>query len=74
MATRVLRIELTVTGIDTAERMQALTEALRAAGRDLHARATLICGDTTPPQVELSGEDLTDGRQEISIAEDTRGQ
>ena len=71
MPSKILRIEMTVEGIDSQERMVALTEALRAAGRQLHAAATLICPDSTPPKIELSGEDLMDGRQDISIGEET---
>ena len=69
MATKTLYIELQVTGIDSEERMQALTEALRGAGRQLHAAATLICADLPAPVVTLSAEDMVDGRTEISTEE-----
>jgi hypothetical protein len=67
MATKAFHIELKVTGIDTADRMQALTEALQRAGRQLHSDAVLICGDTTVPKIELYGEDLNDGKTDIPI-------
>jgi len=67
MANKVLRIELRVEGIDSKERMDALTEALREAGRQLHAAATLICGDGSSPHIELSGEDLVEGTTEIKL-------
>lgn len=70
MATKALFIELRVSGIDSTERMQALTEALRNAGRQLHAAATLICPDNVPPQVELYGEDLAEGRTTITMGDD----
>jgi hypothetical protein len=70
MATKKLRIELTVAAVDSDERMRAITEALRRAGRQLHAEAMLICGDGAPPKVELSGEDLVDGTHDIPMQED----
>ena len=67
MATSKFRIEMEVSGIDSQERMNALIEALQMAGRQLHAQAMLICGDATPPKVELSGEDLIEGTKEIPL-------
>jgi len=67
MANKVFRIEMRVGGVDSKERMDALTEALRNAGRQLHAAATLICGDSSPPEIELSGEDLSEGTTEIKL-------
>jgi hypothetical protein len=67
MATKAFHIEVRVSGIDSAERMQAMVEAVQAAGRQLHAAATLICGDTTPPEIMLYGEDLSEGKTDIKL-------
>lgn len=69
MATKAFHIELRVSGVDSADRMQALTEALQAAGRQLHAAATLICSDAAPPEIMLYGEDFVEGKQDIPIGE-----
>jgi len=69
MATKVFHIELKVQGVDSPERMDAITHALREAGRQLIASAVLICGDGPAPEIELSGEDFVEGRTDISIME-----
>lgn len=70
MATKIFHIELKVHAVDSLDRMTALTDALREAGRQLHASAVLICGDGPPPEIELSGEDFLDGRVVIPTQED----
>jgi hypothetical protein len=67
MATKAFHIEVRVSGVDSKERMEALIEAVQAAGRQLHAAATLICGDATPPEIMLYGEDLREGKTDIKL-------
>jgi hypothetical protein len=67
MATKAFHIEVRVQGVDSADRMQALIEAVQAAGRQLHAAATLICGDHAPPEIMLYGEDFVEGRTDIKL-------
>jgi len=69
MAIKAFHIELRVSGIDSAERMKAITEALQVAGRQLHASAMLIAGDNPPPEIMLYGEDFVEGRTDISTKE-----
>lgn len=65
MATKAFHIELRVAAVDSQERMQAITEALQRAGRQLHADVMLIVGDQAPPEIMLYGEDFVEGKQEI---------
>ena len=67
MAIKAFHVELRVANVDTPERMKAVREALQIAGRTLHAKAMLICGDTPPPEVILYGEDLASGRDDIKL-------
>jgi hypothetical protein len=67
MATKAFHIEVQVSGVDSADRMQAMVEAVQAAGRQLHAAATLICGDATPPKIMLYGEDFVEGKTDIKL-------
>lgn len=69
MAIKAFHIELRVTGIDSHERMKAITEALQEAGRQLHAAAMLIAGDNPPPEIMLYGEDFIEGRTDIPTQE-----
>jgi hypothetical protein len=70
MATKTFHVELRVANIDTPERMLAVRQALQNVGRSLHAKVMLICGDDPEPEILLYGEDLTTGRDDISIQPD----
>jgi hypothetical protein len=67
MATKRFHIELEIVGIDSNDRMQAIVEAVQEAGRQLHAAATLICGDASPPKIMLYGEDFSEGKTDIKL-------
>lgn len=67
MASKAFHIELRVSNIDDKERLLAIRRSLQQAGRDLHAAAKLICGDSCDPEIILFGEDFADGKADIEL-------
>ena len=63
-------IELEVDNVDSKERLDAVTEALRIAGRQLFTSTMLIVGDNPKPLITLWGEDFDDGRTDLKLGED----
>jgi len=70
MAAKTFHLELRVYNVETEEHMDALKHALKSAGRGLHAKAMLICGNEPEPEIKLFGQDFAKGKSPILLAED----
>jgi hypothetical protein len=70
MATKVFHIEVTVSNVDTPERMNACIRAFKGLGQQAFAKMVLIVGENPGPDIMVYMEDFTNGRQEIDQIED----
>lgn len=72
MATKTFHIEVVVSNVDTPERMLAVRDVIKNAGRGIHAKLLLICGEKPPPEIELYGENIDDGHQPINLNDEDK--
>ena len=69
MAQKTFHLELRCVDVDDPKKFDAVKQALKKAGRTLHAQALLICAGQSPPQIILYGEDFVMGKKEIELDE-----
>jgi hypothetical protein len=69
MSSNRFHIEIEVDDIDTPERMEAVTEAVRNGARAAFSSIMLITGGKQKPTISVWGENFEEGRSDVSLVE-----